>query len=436
MGAEIAIKLTRSGVFYGWWVALTSALGLFLGPIPIAIFSFGIFLKPLSADLHAGRGAISFARTLASVMLALGVPLAGWLTDRFGPRKVILPSTLLAGLILLSINLSSARLWRLYLFYSAVGLVIAGVSPVSYSHVVTYWFDRCRGLALGVTMFGLGLGALVMPSIAQVLIGRFGWRMAFGVIGAAILVVTLPVVAHFLKNRPEEIGLLPDGNAYPVASPPPAGYDSGFSWSEAWRDRTFWLLFCAFLLVSAGVQACLAHVSAILTDRGAAVRTAAFATSLFGGGVLFGRTGTGYLLDRFFAPRIAATIFGCAAAGIGLLGMAASPELAFTAAFFIGLGLGAEVDIMAYLTSRYFGLRSFGSIYGFIFAGFGLAGGSGAYFMGAAFDGSGSYRPVLTVFCVAAFVGALLMLRVGPYRYQVRTAAVDAPAGGVLPIQS
>ena len=180
----------------------------------------------------------------------------------------------------------------------------------------------------------------------------------------------------------------------------------------------------------------MAHVSAILTDRGAAVRTAAFATSLFGGGVLFGRTGTGYLLDRFFAPRIAATIFGCAAAGIGLLGMAASPELAFTAAFFIGLGLGAEVDIMAYLTSRYFGLRSFGSIYGFIFAGFGLAGGSGAYFMGAAFDGSGSYRPVLTVFCVAAFVGALLMLRVGPYRYQVRTAAVDAPAGGVLPIQS
>jgi predicted MFS family arabinose efflux permease len=175
------------------------------------------------------------------------------------------------------------------------------------------------------------------------------------------------------------------------------------------------------------VQACLTHIAAILADRGTSAQAAALATSLFGGGLLFGRTGSGYLLDRFFAPRVAALIFGGAAVGIGLLRIATSQELTLAAAFFIGLGLGAEVDIMAYLTSRYFGLRSFGTIYGVIFAGFGLAGGLGAYLMGAAFDATGSYALPLALFCFATLIGAALMLRFGPYRYQVRP-----PTGPVL----
>lgn len=144
------------------------------------------------------------------------------------------------------------------------------------------------------------------------------------------------------------------------------------------------------------------------------------ATSLFGGGLLLGRTGTGYLLDRFFAPYVAAMIFACAAVGIGLLQISDSASLAFGAAFFVGVGLGAEVDIMAFLVSRYFGLTAFGAIYGVIFAGFGLAGGLGTYVMGAAFDSSGSYELVLAVMCIATAIGAVLMLCLGPYRFQVR----------------
>jgi MFS family permease len=162
----------------------------------------------------------------------------------------------------------------------------------------------------------------------------------------------------------------------------------------------------------------LAHIAAILTDRGAHAQTAALAASLLGGGLLVGRTGSGYLLDRFFAPRVAALIFACAGAGIGLLRIPASPQLAFVAAFFIGLGLGAEVDISAYLISRYFGLRSFGAIYGFIFGGFGLAGGLGAYLMGASFDATGSYAFMLAFFCAATLISAAIMMRLGPYRYQ------------------
>jgi MFS family permease len=405
----------REKVFYGWWVVLTAALGLFLGPIPIVVFSFGVFLGSLTQEFHSGRGAVSLAFSLHNTILAFGLPLAGRLVDRFGARKLILPSTFMVGLILLSTYFCSGKIGQLYLFYLAVGLVGCGAAPVSYCDVISHWFDRYRGMALGFMMAGLGAGALVMPSVAQYLIARFGWRLAFGMVGAAILVITLPVVATFLKERPEPMGLLPDGSPYAVTPSSGLDADLGLSWREAWHAPTFWLLFCAFILVSASVQGCFTHIAAILADRGNPAQAAALAASLFGGGLLIGRTGSGYLLDRFFAPRVAAAIFGCAAAGIGLLRIAGSRQLAFAAAFFIGLGLGAEVDIMAYLTSRYFGLRSFGAIYGFTFGGFGLAGGLGAYLMGASFDATGSYELALALFFIVTLIGAALMMRLGPY---------------------
>jgi MFS family permease len=422
---------TRPRRFYGWLVVLTCALGLLLGPIPIMVFSFGVFLKPLIREFHAGRGAISLALTLATTMLACGVPIAGRLIDRYGPRKVILPCNALAGLILLGTHFCSGRIWQLYVFYLALGIAGAGIAPVSYCYVVSHWFDRHRGLALGLMMAGLGTGAFVMPSAAQYLIARFGWRHTFGIVGAAILVVTVLVLAKFLIEKPELVGQLPDGLPH-GASRGLAG-DVGMSWSEAWRTPTLWVLLCAIVLVSASVQACFAHIAAILTDRGVQAQTAALAASLLGGGLLVGRTGTGYLLDRFFAPRVAALIFACAGAAIGVLRIAASPQLAFAAAFFIGLGLGAEVDISAYLISRYFGLRSFGAIYGFIFGGFGIAGGLGAYLMGASYDARGSYALMLTLFCAATLIGAGLMMRLGAYRYQTGAAEKSNTELGLLP---
>jgi MFS family permease len=408
----------RPVFFYGWRVVLICALGLFLGPVPIVVYSFGIFLKPLTQEFHATRGAVSLALTLNSTIVAFCLPVAGRFVDRFGPRRVILPCTFAAGLILLSAYFSSGRLWHLYLFYSALGLATCGITSVSYGAIVSHWFDKLRGLALGLMMLGSGLGAFVMPTAAQYLIARFSWRFAFALTGGMILLITLPIVAAFLKERPEPMGLLPDGDRAGSMKSRRVEHDSGMNWSEAWRIPSFWISFTSFVLVSASVHGCFAHIAAVLGDRGVRRETAAFATSLFGIGLLIGRSGLGYLLDRFFAPRVAALIFGCAAIGIGLLDIATSQQFAFTAALLIGVGLGAEVDLMAYLTSRYFGLRSFGAIYGFVFAGFALAQGLGAYLMGAAFDAARSYTWALLVACVLTLVSAALMLRLGAYRYQ------------------
>jgi MFS family permease len=161
--------------FYGWWVALTTAVGLFLGPIPVIVFCFGVFLKPLVQEFHSTRTAISLAFTTFGVVQALSLPIVGRIVDRTGPRKVILFFSTLAGLLLLSTSFFSGRLWQIYLFYGSMGLLVCGgTGPLACGTVISHWFDRHRGMALGVMMAGLGAGALIMPSVAQYLIAAFG----------------------------------------------------------------------------------------------------------------------------------------------------------------------------------------------------------------------------------------------------------------------
>ena len=408
----------RSRVFYGWWVVLAAAFGLCLGSPPIVVFSFGVFLKALSQEFHSGRAAISLAFTLHNLASAVTAPLVGRLIDRYGARRIILPATAICGSILLSSRFLTASIWQLYVFYIMLGVVGIGISPVPYGNVVSRWFDRQRGLALGVMMFGLGLGAILMPSLAQRLITMFGWRMAYATVGAAILLVSLPVVAALLKDRPENMGLLPDGVVGIRAARDGGSGDSGVTWEEARRSPTFWLMVSAFFLVGASVHGCVLHTAAILTDRGSTSQTAALATSLVGGALLIGRVGSGYLLDRAFGPRVAAIFFGGVALGIALLWVGNSQRAAFVGAFLVGLGMGAEVDIIAFLTSRYFGLRAFGEIYGYAFGAFVLAGGFGTFLMGEGFDWTGSYRAPLAGFFTATLTAIVLMTRLGPYRYR------------------
>ena len=407
----------RSRVFYGWWVVLVAGIGTFLGPAPIVYYTFGVFINPLSQEFQWSRSELSFAYSTAVLGLTVGTLLIGRLVDHLGARRVIVSSTLIFGLGLISFYSLSPNLWHLYAIYLVLGSASAGNSLVPYFRVISQWFDKKRGLAMGLTMLGIGLGAFVMPSLANTLITELGWRNTYVIFGGVVLAVSIPVIVLFFKETPQQMGLLPDGERMARAETPKQGSQyQGMTGREAWHTGTFWILAMAFFLVSASGLGCVVHLVPILTDRGFSTQSAAFATSLFGWALLLGRVGTGYLLDRIFGPYVAFCFFSAAALGIFLLWSGVEGGLAFIAAFLVGLGVGSEGDVMPYMLGRYFGLRAFGEIYGYALASFNLGVLVGPLLMGVGFDSTGSYRLVLGVFLLATLTSAGLMLRLGPYR--------------------
>src|SRR3984885_2755058 len=203
------VKRNASQISYGWRVVLASAFGLFWG-IPITVYSFSVFFKPLMQEFHAGRAAVSLAFTLKLIAAAFCAAPIGWLTDRYGPRCVILIGTGIFGFILFANRIFSGSIAQLYCFYLLLGLCTGGVGPVPYGSLISHWFDKSRGLALGLTMLGIGLGAVIMPSVAQTLITRFGWRTAYSILGALVLLICWPAVACFVKEKPWDFSSLPD----------------------------------------------------------------------------------------------------------------------------------------------------------------------------------------------------------------------------------
>ena len=257
-----------------------------MGYGPIVTFTFGVFFKLLNQEFGWSRGDISQAFSISLFVMSLVFPFVGRLVDRFGARKVIIPSILLFGLGLMSLSLLSAKIWQLYAVYILLGLVGGGTAPVPYSNVLSHWFDKRRGLALGIAMVGLGLGAFVMPSLAQMLIVPQGWRQAYIVFGLMVMVITIPIVGLFFKETPEMVGLRPDGDVINPNHPNTSEQKIGLS-AQARQTHTFWILVGAFFLMSASVHELLIHLVPLLTDRGISPQLAAGATSLFGAAFYF-----------------------------------------------------------------------------------------------------------------------------------------------------
>lgn len=416
----------RPRFFYGWLVVLVSAVGLFLGA-PIVVLSFSVFFKPMVADFHASRAAVSFAFSISNAAGALSIPAIGMVIDRIGAKRLIVASTIVYGLVLCSALLVGSSLWELYLFYSLLNIAMtAGAAPVPYGVVISHWFNRYRGLALGLSMMGIGVGSVVVPVVAQRLIAMLGWRSAFAVFGVVVLLVPLPVLAKWLQNDPNQRGLQPDGDEKAAVSRRALQTKTGMSWHEIWHSPTFWLLLCIFSLAGASVHGVALHMAAIFTDRGASAAQAATAASLLGAAVIVGRLGSGYLLDWMFAPRVAMLFYSATVLGIAILLTGVSGNMEFVAAFLAGLGMGAEVESMAYMVSRYFGLAAFGTSYGVAFGAFMISGSAGVLLMGAGYDRFHSYRVPLASFCVAMVLTTILLTRLGPYRYGVEAETSEA----------
>src|SRR2546428_748064 len=256
-------------IFYGWRIVLVAGIGLFLCYIPVVSFTFGVFSNPLSQEFNWSRTAVSLAFSLSLIAMCAAMPLVGRLVDRFGARKVIVPSVLILGMCLLSFYFLSGSLWHFYAVYMIMGVVGGGSSTMPYAGVISHWFDKKRGLAQSLAAAGAGMGSLAVPPLAQALITTVGWREAYVLMGLMVIVVTVPVVWLFLKETPLMMGLLPDGEPVePSGAENQNGQDQGMSSREALHTGSFWLICVAFFLVAFSVIGCLVHLVPMLTDRG------------------------------------------------------------------------------------------------------------------------------------------------------------------------
>ena len=397
-------------LFYGWWIVVAAAVGLFMSFNPIVTYTFGVFLIQLSGEFEWTRGQISLAYSLAMLAFAVAQPFVGRILDRFGARRVIVPAVLIFGSIFASLSLLTSKLAHFYGVFLLIGAVGGGTTSIAYFGVLSQWFVKRRGIALGLALAGNGLSAFVMPTLSQFLVDSFGWRQAYLVLGLMSVVVSIPIVVLLLRETPEAMGLEPDGRVTTDSQPkrPAEESVSPMSGREAIRTSTFWLIVISFLLMSTALVGCMTHLVPMLADRGLTAQTAAFAASVLGGATLVGRITAGYLLDRFFAPRVTLTFFALGLFGILLLWSEAPGALAFLGAFVIGFAASADTTL-PYLVAKFFGLKAFGEIFGLAVACNILGWVAGPVILGFAFDWMGSYRTMLGMLMVVLLVAVGLM---------------------------
>ncbi len=409
-----------AGIFYGWWNVTGCFVGLGLSYATFTVFAFGIFVAPLQAEFEWTRTEISFALTMTNIAVVIAAPSLGFVMDRIGVRRALIPSLILMGFSVAAMSLLTGNIWYFYALFFLIPFLGAGTLPQSYSRILIAWFSKRRGLALGIALSGFGVGAALWPVFSQALIEAYGWRVAYIVFAISVFSVSLPTAILMLREKPEDMGLNPDGMsdeeyARAEQSSPVARPAFGLSSKEAAKTRSFWLIALSFLLIGVAITSMLAHLVPILIDRGIAPQTAALCMTSLGFGLVFGRIISGYLMDHFFAPYVTAFFLLILFLGIVILASGVANSLVFATAIAVGLATGSEISEIAYICSRYFGPKAFGQIYGIMFAAFQLGSAFGTPLMGAYFDAVGNYRGALWLVAGLVLVGTALIAMLGPY---------------------
>jgi MFS family permease len=408
------------GEFLGWRVVAACTIGLGCGLGTLVAATFGVFLGPLQQEFAWSQSSVLTALLVVTLTASLLAPVVGAMVDRFGARRIILASFVAEILIVGSLAFQSDDLWTFYLRFFLLAAFTLGTTHVAFARVLTVWFDRRRGLALGIALSGIGIGGFIWPLYAQFLIGEFGWRNAYVLLALAVAIFALPVILFWLKDTPQSIGQWPDGEATPGA-PGGASNDEvrsamassaqGMTLGEASRTGQYGLMVVTFFLIGLAVQSIIVHLVPLLTGRGVSPLGAAFAQSVLFLALTIGRLVTGWLMDRFFAPRVALAFLIAPIVGIVMLALGVNERLVVLSALLVGLAVGAEVDVLAYLTGRYFGTGHFAAVYGSFYGIYSLSGGIGPLVTALAVERFGGYTPVLLAHAAVLVVCGGLLLR-------------------------
>ncbi len=398
----------KSEFTFGSKPLIAALFGVALGASPIPFNTIGLVIGPITKEYGWSVEQVANGVTIFGVVAALLAPLYGAFADKIGARKVALwsLSAFIASFSLLYFTPQDVRVW--YALWLLIALFGIGSTPVTWSRGISQWFSKNRGLALGIMLMGTSLTAIIMPKLGSAIIANWGWRALFPTIGLLSALIALPLAyLWFCEPRPEE---------RPQDLSDDAGNLIGLTLREALSSFRFWIMVVSTILISTAYGGAHIHMVQMVQKHGFSISEAAGVASIVGVGILLGRVIIGLLFDRFWAPAIAFPVLVLPALSCYLL-MGTSGDLGLLqiAAFLLGFAAGAESDVIAFLTARYFGMASYGRIYGLIYLFFGFCSGISPKLYARAVDQTGSYDPMLQISIILFTLGGGLLLLLGRY---------------------
>ena len=378
-------------------------------------YSFSLFVTPLERDLGWGRGDVMAGFTVFFLTTGLVAPQVGRLVDKHGARVVMSLGAIVAGAGFV-VLCSMTELWQFYLGYAIVGLGMAGTGQIPTSAVVSNWFERRRGTAVGFMASGIGVGGIALaPFVGTWLLPRIGWGHSYLVLGALCWLVIVPLAILVIRTRPSEKGVVAFGAEDVTAA---SGHTSeqqvsGVSLKVAMGTVAFWLIVATYFLSHFAQVGAVQNQVPFLQDAGFPMAVSAGALGAVGLSSAFGKFGFGWLCDRMQARYVLAIGLSLQLGSIVVL-MGISPDspaaVAWLYAVMMGLGLGSWLPTMSMLTSGYFGLANYGAIFGAITIPYAVGSAVGPLVAGRLYDSSGSYTGVFVVFLVLFAVAIVSIL--------------------------
>lgn len=394
-------------------------LGVACGASPVPFNVLPLVMGPIRAEYGWDFAAISAGVTIFGIVASLLAPLYGAMADRHGVRPVALGSLFAFGVIFASFYLVPATTGGWWLFWGILGAVGIGSTPVTWSRAISMWFDKNRGLALGIMLLGTSLSAMVVPQIAQRAIEAGGWRLAFPATALLALLVALPIGLLWFRE--------PRAGERPAGVSDASGAIAGMTLAEAARGHRFWALFASISVIALAYGGAHIHMAQIVALHGFSPQTAASVLGVVALGILAGRLLVGFLFDRLWAPGVAFPALLLPAVACWMLMGSTTPlPLVITGAFMLGFAAGAESDVIAFLAAKYFGMAHYGRIYGVLYMPFGIGSAVSPILYGAVRDATGSYDAMLTAAMAMFAIGGALLLTMG--RYPRNESAPAAPA--------
>lgn len=383
----------------GWTILLAAFLGIGVSYVSLTFYSAGIWVKPWQDDFGWTRGEIGLGQGLSTLILVLMAPFAGRLIDKYGLRKVSTISLFLYGLSIYAVSKMTGALWMYFVLIGVLTFAAVASTPLAYTRAVNAWFHKNRGLALGISLTSTGFAAYLIPKYLTPYVAENGWRDGYFILFTIVMIV-LPIVWLLLKEKPHEAQRVIEANG---------PQQSGITFKEAIRMKTFWILAIVFFVVAISVVGLIPSFIPLLQDAGLSPARAGSLAAILGGSVMIGRLLTGFLIDRIFAPYVTCGVFlfvgvGCLSLGLGGVGFATMAAVA------LGFAVGAEVDLIGYFTARYFGMEHYGVIYGFQYSVFTLGAGLSPIIAGFVWDAQGNYDSLLIGGGAMVILAALLSL--------------------------